>query len=71
MGDFRDHEKETVETTFSQMISIAKSVKATLDTFAYKGFNSSETKVIDNAIIGYILKNGRNVKGKHKKSVGE
>ena len=57
-------EENIFRFVFPKMVSIAKSVKTTLDALIYEGFNSSPTKVIDNAIIGYVLK--YNLKNKQK-----
>jgi len=46
-------QKKTFDIVFPQMVSIAQKTRGILDTFSYEGFNSSETKVIDNAIIGW------------------
>ncbi len=54
--DIQNNEKKAFEIIYPNMILIAKRLKYILDTFDYVGFNSSETKVIDNAIIGYRIK---------------
>lgn len=57
-ADFQNNVEDKFKLIFPQMISIAQRVKSTLDSFPYAGFNSSPTKVIDNAIIGFVKEEG-------------
>lgn len=50
---------------FPRFIEIAVQKKDTIHKRVGKGFNTSETKVIDNAIVGYVLKN--DLKGQKNK----
>ncbi len=54
--NIQGRERRSFDLIFPQIVSIAHNVRSTLEAFPYGGFNSSETKVIDNAIIGYVLK---------------
>lgn len=50
----REKQKRIFTFIFPRLISIARNARATLDSFPYAGFDSSPTKVIDNAIIGFV-----------------
>lgn len=58
-----------IENCFSEIypkfVEIALSCKDNIVKMVGKGFHTSETKVIDNAIVGYVLK--KNLKGQKKK----
>lgn len=55
---------------FPWLNSIAQNVKNSLDGFTYAGFNSSPTKVIDNAIIGFVENEGLKKKKKENRAQG-
>lgn len=50
-------DKQALEFIYPKMVSIAQSLKHILSSYNYDDFHSSPTKIIDNAIIGYVLKN--------------
>jgi len=66
-ASFQGKEEQIFDFIFPQMISIAKENKDTLDHFTYEGFNSSPTKVIDNAIVGFVGKEGLKEQVKERK----
>lgn len=69
--NIQGREKKALGLIFPQMVCIAQNVKLFLNSFDYEGFNSSETKLIDNAIIGYLFKHNLKPKkhGNEQRSV--
>ena len=60
---FQGQQETIFRFVFPGLAFIAKRMGSVLGSFHYSGFNTSLTKVIDNAIIGYAQ---RNLKGKDK-----
>jgi hypothetical protein len=66
-ASFQGKEKQIFYSILPQMISIAREEKDILGHFTYEGFNSSPTKVIDNAIVGFVEKEGLKKQVKERK----
>jgi len=67
--DFQRDQAAILRSLFPRFVFIAKRMQPVLASFDYSGFNSSPTKVIDNAIIGYVQKNLK-AKGRHPRKKG-
>jgi len=52
-------EAEAFREMYSQFYEIATANREQIQARIGKGWNTSETKIIDNAIVGYVLKNLR------------
>lgn len=60
-------QKRIFDYIFSEMMSVSKRMRAYLDSFCYSGFSSSPTKVVDNAIIGFVDEEGLRREAKERK----
>ena len=54
----REGQKRIFDHIFPEMMSVSLRMRGYLDSFCYSGFSSSPTKVVDNAIIGFVEKEG-------------